>query len=214
MCCQIFGTKGCIISLHLVAVEADHQIPKTGPIRESMAAWVERLNFTLVEQIQRRSGPLSCFVSSHLISFSLFLFHYLFISSFLSRICQSPEKSIIRGYLTELFVRAHLSSLPEAVPPKTVNEECRDDPEAEPRVILFLFVCLFVCKVQLRPFAFAIQKLLGWGKHHHFSADDRKDLKEFLRREKRLGEFEVCCHLVGVLFCLFCLLNHESLLLF
>ena len=51
---EIFGTRGCIISLHLVAVEADHQIPQTGPIRESMAAWVERLNFTLVEQIQRR----------------------------------------------------------------------------------------------------------------------------------------------------------------
>lgn len=48
------GIKACTISTHLVIVEADKQIPVTGPIAESMGSWVERLMNNLVEQTRRR----------------------------------------------------------------------------------------------------------------------------------------------------------------
>jgi len=48
------GITSCTISTHMVVVEADHQIPVTGPIRESMGSWVERLMFSLLEHVRRR----------------------------------------------------------------------------------------------------------------------------------------------------------------
>jgi len=44
----------CTISNHLVIVEADYQIPVTGPISESTGAWVERLMNRLTEYVKRR----------------------------------------------------------------------------------------------------------------------------------------------------------------
>jgi len=44
----------CTISNHLVIVEADHQIPVTGPVAESTGSWVERFMNRLTEYVKRR----------------------------------------------------------------------------------------------------------------------------------------------------------------
>jgi hypothetical protein len=75
--------KACTISLHLAGVEAIRQIAETGPLKEALAAWVERLNFRLIEQVSRR------------------------------RVCKTPEKSIIRGYLLELFRDVFEDEIPD-----------------------------------------------------------------------------------------------------
>ena len=51
---RILGITACTISTHMAVVEADYQIPVTGPIRESMGSWVERLMFSLLEHVRRR----------------------------------------------------------------------------------------------------------------------------------------------------------------
>ena len=51
---QHIGIKACTISTHMIGVEADHQIPKTGPIKESMSSWIERKNQKAVEETMRR----------------------------------------------------------------------------------------------------------------------------------------------------------------
>jgi hypothetical protein len=50
----VFGITACTITNHLIIVEADGQIPVTGPIKESMGSWVERMMFMLLEQVRRR----------------------------------------------------------------------------------------------------------------------------------------------------------------
>ena len=42
------------LSVHQVLVEAERQIPKTGPIKESMSSWIERLCKLIVEPTARR----------------------------------------------------------------------------------------------------------------------------------------------------------------
>jgi len=69
---KLLPITACTISLHLVAVEAHFQVPMTGPVRESLSSWIERLNFTLIEQTQRRYLPSNalpcCLLSrSHLL---------------------------------------------------------------------------------------------------------------------------------------------------
>jgi len=46
--------KTLTLTTHFIAIEADHQIPKTGPIRESMASWIERFVGAAVEETKRR----------------------------------------------------------------------------------------------------------------------------------------------------------------
>jgi len=41
------------LATHQIAIEADLQISDTGPIRESMGAWIERLCFRVVEPTKR-----------------------------------------------------------------------------------------------------------------------------------------------------------------
>ena len=54
---QELPVSACTISVHLAAVEAHSQVPMTGPIREALCSLIERLNFRLVEQTQRRYPP-------------------------------------------------------------------------------------------------------------------------------------------------------------
>jgi len=61
--------SACTISVHLAAVEAHLQVPMTGPIREAMSSWIERLNFTLVEQTQRRSASVLHLSALHPLTF-------------------------------------------------------------------------------------------------------------------------------------------------
>jgi hypothetical protein len=56
---RILGITACTISAHMIVVEADYQIPVTGPIRESMGSWVERLMFSLLEHVRRRYFSLN-----------------------------------------------------------------------------------------------------------------------------------------------------------
>lgn len=42
------------LTTHLIGVEAEKQIEMTGPIKESMGSWIERLCGDLVEDTRRR----------------------------------------------------------------------------------------------------------------------------------------------------------------
>jgi len=48
-CEQLKWEKMMTLATHQIAIEADLQISDTGPIRESMGAWIERLCFRVVE---------------------------------------------------------------------------------------------------------------------------------------------------------------------
>jgi len=50
---KINWEKMLTLATHQIAVEADRQISKTGPIRESLGAWIERLCFRVVEPTKR-----------------------------------------------------------------------------------------------------------------------------------------------------------------
>jgi hypothetical protein len=65
------GITACTISTHMVVVEADLQIPVTGPISESMGSWVERLMFTLLEHSRRRLSFLTILLLRILKHFSI-----------------------------------------------------------------------------------------------------------------------------------------------
>ena len=133
---KLLPVTACTISLHLVAVEAHFQVPKTGPVREAVCSWIERLNFTLIEQTQRRhlssSGPLS---TRTLTPTLLVLFLSASPFSCLRRVSASPEKGIIRGYLIELFVRAHSEDLIPLEPLRSVvNQQLYDSNAKEERI--------------------------------------------------------------------------------
>jgi len=107
------GVTSCTISNHMIIVEADHQIPVTGPISESVGAWVERLMFTLLEQIRRR------------------------------RVSSVPEKSMVTGYLLDQFVRAHrhvVPDLPHVNGTRGIRDEREEEPMVS--CFVCLFVCL------------------------------------------------------------------------
>jgi len=65
------------ITTHFVAIEADIQIDFTGPIREAMSSWIERLCGMLVEDIRRR------------------------------RVCNRPIKTCARAYALRHFLVTH-----------------------------------------------------------------------------------------------------------
>lgn len=46
--------KMLTVSFHHLVVEANYQIDFTGPIKESMASWIERICFDCVEPVKRR----------------------------------------------------------------------------------------------------------------------------------------------------------------
>jgi len=52
-CEQLKWEKMMTLATHQIAIEADWQISDTGPIRESMGAWIERLCFRVVEPTKR-----------------------------------------------------------------------------------------------------------------------------------------------------------------
>ena len=71
------------LSTHFVAFEANLQISQTGPIRDSMSSWIERLCGTMVEDIRRR------------------------------RICYLPEKTMIRAFLMRQYLLGHADEIPK-----------------------------------------------------------------------------------------------------
>ena len=108
-CEEHLGITACTIATHLAVVEADFQIDFLGPVPETKASWVERLNLRVVEPVRRR------------------------------RVCHSPEKAIFRGYLLELFVEANkdsiiatLDSQPEA---RTLDPDLYDTREQQPKML-------------------------------------------------------------------------------
>jgi hypothetical protein len=104
-CEEHLGITACTIALHLVAVEVDPELDYLGPVPESMASWVERLNLRVVEPVRRR------------------------------RVCQSPETAIVRAYLLETFVEAHRRSVLETSPAKVVRDaDLLDSAKEEPKV--------------------------------------------------------------------------------
>ena len=82
----------------------------TGPVREAMSSWIERLNFTLVEQTQRRFSFPTTLLTLTLLSPVVYIFPF-FVIFHDRRISSLPEKGIVRGYLMELFVRTHSEDL-------------------------------------------------------------------------------------------------------
>jgi len=156
----------CTISNHLVIVEADHQIPVTGPISESTGAWVERLMNRLTEYVRRRLvsfGRVDYFILFIYLLIYLFCVwfsticyphfsHPLSCTHFLvvlfsppwcpwcRRIAAVPEKAMVLGYLLDQYVYANRGEIPRPVRAPT---GIRDDDGAEPRVsaLFFLVLC-------------------------------------------------------------------------
>jgi len=61
---ELLPIEAATLSLHQILIEADFQLEMTGPIKESMGFWIERLCKRVVEPTSRR--------------FVLFLYLYLF----------------------------------------------------------------------------------------------------------------------------------------
>ena len=66
------------LATHQIVVEADHQINSTGPIKESMGWWVERMCKTCVEPTSRRFFSLSLFFPLLCTQVLFFVFSFLF----------------------------------------------------------------------------------------------------------------------------------------
>jgi len=88
------------ITTHFVAIEADIQIDFTGPIREAMSSWIERLCGMLVEDIRRRFEYFQKQAK----------FKYITISN--RRVCNRPIKTCARAYALRHFLVTHYHEIP------------------------------------------------------------------------------------------------------
>ena len=102
-CEETIAITACTLATHQAAVEADGQVASTGPLPEAMASWVERMNCRLTESVKRIG------------------------------VRTSPEATIVRSYLLDLFAlaNAHLITKPVEVHDQ---DALYDDANIEPRV--------------------------------------------------------------------------------
>jgi len=91
------------VSLHHLVVEADREIDYVGPIREAMASWIERICFDVVEPTKRRFLFRIFKRQKHFTSYLLWT----------RRLCNAPEKTIIRQFLIRHYMQSNYYYLPK-----------------------------------------------------------------------------------------------------
>jgi len=120
------------ISFHQLCVEADFQIDATGPIKESLGFWIERLCFDVVEPVKRRSLNFS--KTKNLLA--------LFRKEIHRRYSNSPEKSIVRCFLIRHFLfssEAQIPSIEDFLPSQHSQKRHFDEGEGQIKASYLFF---------------------------------------------------------------------------
>lgn len=137
------------VSFHHLVIEADNQINFTGPIKEAMSSWIERICFDCVEPTKRR------------------------------RLCNAPEKTIIRSFLIRHYLNSHESSLPKISDYMPLSSDQKlDQGDQNSKVLLhFLFSSFSISEFF---FLWFIQ-MLGIGNRRLLKPQEKVHLREYLR---------------------------------
>ena len=133
------------LATHQIVVEADHQINSTGPIKESMGWWVERMCKTCVEPTSRRfffSFSLALYSSNLSIWLFVLFFVFCFLFFVFRRLANKPEKTIVRTILIRHILTAWKHDIPSVgdyIPEKKTNK-IQDSGDGTSQVWNFLFL--------------------------------------------------------------------------
>lgn len=103
------------LTTHLIGVEAEKQIEMTGPIKESMGSWIERLCGDLVEDtrtrlVDRKERDRKKRREKEK--------RRKETKKIRRRVCVSPEVTMIRNYLLKHYLRCHSDEIPQYLNPK------------------------------------------------------------------------------------------------
>jgi len=100
-CQEIIAITACTLATHQATVEADGQVEACGPLPETMASWVERVNCRVTEYVRRIGVRVV------------------------------PETTIVRSYLLDLFAVANAHLIPKPrIPDYDIQDEVGIEPRA------------------------------------------------------------------------------------